>query len=73
MNVRLNSMHYFTIKIPNKRDLQQLAFNHSPDIDFQDIMDLYKKCIAKPFFLVIGATFASDNPSYFRKNHLEKI
>ena len=50
MNVRLNSMHYFTIKIPNKRDLQQIAFNHSPDIDFQDIMDLYKKCTAKPFF-----------------------
>ena len=30
-NVRLNSTHYFVIKIPNKRKLQQTAFNHSSD------------------------------------------
>ena len=34
-NIRLNSMHYF-IKIPNKRELQQIAFNHSSDIDFKN-------------------------------------
>ena len=28
-NIRLNSTHYFIImKIPNKRELQQIAFNH---------------------------------------------
>ena len=32
-NIRLNSTHYFTTKIPNKRQLQQIAINHSPDID----------------------------------------
>ena len=37
-------------------------------------MNLNKKCSAKPFpFLVIDATFASDNPSHFRKNLLEII
>ena len=36
-NVRLNSKHYFVMKIPNKR---KLAFNHSSDIDFQDCMYL---------------------------------
>ena len=35
-NIRLNSMHYFIMKIPNKWELQQIAFNHSSDIDFQD-------------------------------------
>ena len=38
-NVRLNSIHYFLMKIPNKRELQQIAFHHSPDIDFQDFMN----------------------------------
>ena len=30
-DVRLNSTHFFTIKIPNKRELQQIALNHSSD------------------------------------------
>ena len=45
------------MKIPNKRELQQIAFNNSSDIDFQDSMNLYKKCSAKPYsFLVIDTT-----------------
>ena len=44
-NIRLNSGHYFIMKIPNKRELQQIAFNHSPDIDFQDYMNFYKKIL----------------------------
>ena len=37
-------------------------------------MSLFKTCTAKPYsFLVIDANLASDNPSYFRKNLLEKI
>ena len=35
-NIRLNSMHYFIMNIPHKRELQQIAFNHSSDIDFKD-------------------------------------
>ena len=67
-------MHYFVMKIPNKRELQQIAFNHSSNVDFKDFMNLYKKCTAKPYsFLVIDATLASDNPSRFRKNLLERI
>ena len=37
-------------------------------------MNLYKKYTGKPYsFLVIDATLASDNPSRFRKNLLERI
>ena len=32
-NIRLNSTHYFTTKIPNKKELQQITYNHSLDID----------------------------------------
>ena len=41
-NIRLNSAHYFIMKIPNKQELQEIAFNQSSDIDFQDFMNLYK-------------------------------
>ena len=73
-NIRLNSTHYFVMKISNKRKLQQIAFNHSSDINFQDFMNLYKKCTAKPCsFLVIDTKLASDNSLRFRKNLLERI
>ena len=73
-NIRQNSTHYFIMKIPNKREFQQTAFNRSSDIDFKDFMNLYKKCTAKSYsFLVIYATLASDNPLRFRKNLVERI
>ena len=73
-NIRLNSTHYFVMKIPNKRELQQMSFNHSSNIDFQEFMNLYKKCTEKPYsFLVIDTTLASDNPLRFRKDLLERI
>ena len=73
-NVTLNSAHYFIMKIRNKQELQQVAFNHSSDIDFKDFMNLLKNCTAKSYtFLVIDATLASDNPSHFRKNILEIV
>ena len=56
------------MKISNKQEVQQIVFNNSSDIDFQDFMNLYKKCTAKPCsFLVIDATFASGNLLCFKK------
>ena len=73
-NIRLNSTHYFVIKIPNKGELQQIAFNYSSDIDFQDFMNFYKKCTTKPYsFLVIDSILGSDNSSPFKKNLLERM
>ena len=37
------------MKIPNKRELQQITFNHSLDIDYKDFVNLYKKCTARPY------------------------
>ena len=57
------------MKNRNEQELQQIAFNHSSDIDFKSFINLYKKGTAKPYTcLVIHATLASDNPLSFRKN-----
>ena len=38
-SIRLNSTHYFIMKIPNKQEPQQIAFNHSSHVDFKDFMN----------------------------------
>ena len=68
-DVKLNSTHFFIMKIPNKRELQQIAINHSSDIDFDDFIKIYKKCSDKSYsFLVNDTTLSSDNPLRFTKN-----
>ena len=68
-DVRLNTTHLFITKIPNKRELQQIALNHSSDISTKYFINIYKKCTAEQYsFLVNDAMPASDNPFRFRKN-----
>ena len=71
-DIRLNSKQFFIMKIPNKRELQQIALNHSSDIDSKDFMKIDKKYTAEPYsFLVHDTTLPSDNPLRFRKNLLK--
>ena len=68
-DAKLNSTHFFIMKIPNKRELQQISINHSSDINSKDFIKIYKKYTAEPYsFLVNDATLASDNPLRFGKN-----
>ena len=68
-DVRLNTTHFFITKIPNKRELQQIALNHSSDISTKDFINTYKKYTTKPYsFLANDAMLASDNLLRFRKN-----
>ena len=39
-DVRLNTSHFFIAKIPNKRELQQIAINHSSDINTKDFANI---------------------------------
>ena len=55
-DVRLNSTHFFVLKIPNKRELRETALNHSSDIDFQDFLNLYKQFTAKPYSFLVNDT-----------------
>ena len=68
-DVRLNTTHFFIAKIPNKRELQQIAISHSSDISTKDFANIYRKCTDEPYsFLVIDTMLASNNPLRFRKN-----
>ena len=67
-DVRNNSIHFFIMKIPNKRELMQIAINHSSDFNTKDF-EIYRKCTDKPYsFLVIDTTLPSNNLLRFRKN-----
>ena len=66
-DARLNCTHFLIMKIPNERELQQIAL--TSEIDFKDFIKIYKKCTAEPYsFLVSDATLKSDIPLRFRKN-----
>ena len=68
-DVRINTTHFFIMKIPNKRELEQIAINHSSDINTKDFIKIYKKFTDEPYsFLVNDTTLPSDNPLRFRKN-----
>ena len=67
-DVILNSTHYLVMKINNKKELQNIAVNHSADIDYKDFMKIYRECTKEPFnFLTIDTTLSSSNPLRFRK------
>ena len=69
-DVRLNTTHFFISKIPNRRELQQIALNQSLDITTKDFENIYRKCTAETYsFLVNDTKLSSDNPLRFRKNH----
>ena len=68
-DVRLNSTHYLIMKISNRKELQNIAINHSADIDCQDFMKIYRECTREPYcFLTIDTTLPPSNPLRFRKN-----
>ena len=56
-DVRLNCTHYILFKLNNKRELQNIAINHSADIDYKDFIKIYRDCTKEPLnFLTIGTT-----------------
>ena len=57
------------MKIPKKRELQQVASNHSSEIEFKEFLKLYKDYTKEPYsFLVNDTTLSLDNHLIFRKN-----
>ena len=66
---RLNSTHYLIMKIHDGRELQNIAKNHSADIDYKDFVKIYRNCANEPYsFLTVDTTLPADNPMRFRKN-----
>ena len=71
-DVRLNTIHFLIAKIPNKREIQQIAINHLSDISTKDFENVYRKCTVEPYsFFVNDTTLASSNPLRFRTLNLK--
>ena len=57
------------MKINNRKELQNIAINHSPDIDYQDFTKIYRERKKERFnFLTIDTTLPASDPLRFRKN-----
>ena len=56
-DLRLNFTHYIIFKLNNRRELQDIAINHSDDIAYKGFIKIYKKC-AENFhnFLTVDIT-----------------
>ena len=71
-DVRLNTTHFFITNIPNRREIQEIARNHSSDIKTEDFTNIYIKHTAEPYSsLVNDTTLASENPLSLRKLFLK--
>ena len=72
--VRLNSTYYLMLRIPSKRELQNIATNHSADIDYKDFIKIYRRCTSESYsFLTIDTTLLADNLLRFRENLLNPV
>ena len=70
--IRLNSTHYLIMKIHNRIELQQIAIDHSADIDYKDILKIYRNCTKEPYsFLTINTTLPGNDSMRFRNNFLD--
>ena len=68
-NVKLNSIHYLIMKINNKRELQNIAINHSEDIDYKYFVKIYRECTEELYsFLTIDTTLPASDLLRFGKN-----
>ena len=67
-DVRLNSTYYLIIKINDKKELQNIAINHSAGIDCENVLKIYRECTKEPYsFLTIDTTLPASDPLRFRK------
>ena len=62
------------MKINKRRELKNIAINHSADIDYNDFMKIYWECTKEPFnFLTIDTTLPAIDPLRFRKNLFDSL
>ena len=62
------------MKINNKSELQNIAINHSVDINYQDFIKINRECTKEPYnVLTINTTLPLNNPLRFRKNLFDTL
>ena len=68
-DIRLNTTHFFIMKINNRVELKYIATNPSGDIDYQDFKKIYRECTkVHIIFLTIDTTLPASDFLRFRKN-----
>ena len=72
--VRLSCTHYLIMNIHNRRELKNIAINHSAYIEYKNFMKIYRKWTKEQYsFLSIDTTLPADNFLKFRKNLLDPL
>ena len=72
--VILNLPRYLIMKINNKKESQNITINHSADIDYRDLIKMYKECTKEPYnFLTIDIKLPSSNPLRYRRNLFDTL
>ena len=62
------------MKTNNRRELQNIAINHSADIDYKDFLKIYRECTREPFnFLAIDTRLPASDPLRFRKKLCDSL
>ena len=73
-DTKLITTHFFMMKIPHKREFQQITINHSSGIDFKYFIKIYNKSTAKPYYFLVNNTTLQLNISLdFRQKLLGRI
>ena len=69
-----NSTHYLIMRINNRKELQNIAINHSADIDYKEFIKICREYTKEPYnVLTIDTTLPSSNPLRFRKNLFDTL
>ena len=68
-NVRLNSTHYLIMKSNSRKELKNIAINHSADFDYNDFVKIYRECTREPYSFLqliakISEQFSGDLKKY---------
>ena len=72
--VTLNSTHYLIMKTNNGKEWQNIAVNHSADIDYQYCMKIYRESTREPYnFLTIDTTLPAIDSLRFRKKLFQSL
>ena len=60
------------MKIHNRRELQQIAIDHTAAIGYQDFLESHRNCTKEPYsFLTTDTTLLASDSIRFKKNFLD--
>ena len=57
------------MKIHSRKEFQNIAFDHSADIEYKDFLKIYRNCTKERYsFFTNDTILPADNPMRLRKN-----